>query len=162
MDLKKNFGLSSEYGLYFEPSNPNKLNLIRYFNALYEEKLDLSEKIRLFYVALTRTREKMIFLYPLDEKEYSAFQNSGNVNQTSLVYDEIKSKFIEFKNGLITLSEFEQFVDRYNYEHIESYCQNYTVVFECKHFGCRFWLVCGLYDSCGNYHVLYKAKISVD
>lgn len=62
-DVKENFGLSLSYGVYIPFSDEANSNTI--IKALVEEevrKADLSEKIRLFYVALTRAREKMIFL----------------------------------------------------------------------------------------------------
>ena len=62
-DIKDSFGLSLSYGVYIPFSDESNSNTI--LKALAEEeikKADLSEKIRLFYVALTRAREKIILV----------------------------------------------------------------------------------------------------
>lgn len=62
-DIKDNFGLSTTYGIYIPFFDETSSNTI--IKSLVEEDLrraDLSEKIRLFYVALTRAREKIIFV----------------------------------------------------------------------------------------------------
>ena len=63
--LTDNYGVSSKYGMYFQ-TFLGKENIIRTRNADFEAWEDASEKIRLFYVALTRTKEKMIFVCPHD------------------------------------------------------------------------------------------------
>ena len=62
MDLDEQYGISSKYGFILPPADPNMDNIVRRVNAMYEVEEDTSEKIRLLYVALTRTREKMICL----------------------------------------------------------------------------------------------------
>ena len=62
-ELKENFGLSNRYGVFIPFSDETNSNTI--IKSLVEEELrkaDLSEKIRLFYVALTRARQKMILI----------------------------------------------------------------------------------------------------
>ncbi|MBD5390702.1 UvrD-helicase domain-containing protein [bacterium] len=69
-DLKENFGLSEKYGVYIPYSDETNSNTI--IKSLVEEdirKADLSEKIRLFYVALTRARQKIILISKNIDKE---------------------------------------------------------------------------------------------
>lgn len=69
-DLKQNFGLSLRYGIYIPFASEGSSNTI--VKPLVSEEIrksDISEKVRLFYVALTRAREK-IFLIS-NEKEYN-------------------------------------------------------------------------------------------
>ena len=51
------------------PINSKKRNPVKAGNIIFEGREDLSEKIRLFYVALTRAREKMIFVLPHVKEE---------------------------------------------------------------------------------------------
>ncbi|MDE7264098.1 MAG: UvrD-helicase domain-containing protein [Anaeroplasmataceae bacterium] len=69
-ELKETYGLSSQYGLYIPFSDEANSNTI--IKTLVEEeirKADLSEKIRLFYVALTRAREKIFLISKVIDKE---------------------------------------------------------------------------------------------
>jgi len=70
MDIKDKFLYSEKYGFlvpYFEEGIAETfLKLLMKENYLKEE---VSEKIRLFYVALTRAKEKMIFYLPESELE---------------------------------------------------------------------------------------------
>lgn len=68
-DMKDNFGLSKSYGVYIPFSDETNSNTI--IKTLVQEELrqaDLSEKIRLFYVALTRAREKIILISKEQDK----------------------------------------------------------------------------------------------
>ncbi len=65
-ELKNSFGLSKKFGLILKKLDSDYIDVIKYLNTLEEEKEDISEKIRLFYVMLTRTKEKMIFLYNIN------------------------------------------------------------------------------------------------
>lgn len=75
-DLKEKFLLDKEYGIivpYFQEGIGQTI-----YKELVKEqylKEEISEKIRLFYVALTRAREKMILLQPMIEQE----EDSSNV-----------------------------------------------------------------------------------
>lgn len=70
MDIKDKFLYSEKYGFllpYFDEGIAETfLKLLMKENYLEEE---VSEKIRLFYVALTRAKEKMIFFLPFQELE---------------------------------------------------------------------------------------------
>lgn len=60
-DLNKDVGFNKESGFY---TKINDVSVINESTMLNMQIKDISEKIRLFYVALTRTREKMIILSP--------------------------------------------------------------------------------------------------
>ena len=72
-DIKEHFLYSKKYGLV---CSINKEGIYSTFvkelvkNNFYIE--EISEKIRLFYVALTRSKEKMIFLLPKDDKNFNS------------------------------------------------------------------------------------------
>lgn len=82
-DLKDNFGLSTKYGVYIPFSDESNSNTI--IKSLVEEeirKADLSEKIRLFYVALTRARQKIILISKnLDKEELISIDRITSFNQ---------------------------------------------------------------------------------
>ena len=64
-DIKSTFLYDEKYGIIIPINNDGLENTILrnlYIKKYYEE--DISEKIRLFYVALTRTKEKMIIISP--------------------------------------------------------------------------------------------------
>lgn len=69
-DMKKSIGLSKEYGIFIPFIDEGKGSTI--IKSLYSKEVrdeDISEKVRLFYVALTRAREKMIFITPDKKKK---------------------------------------------------------------------------------------------
>ena len=67
-DQKASVGLDSSYGIYIPYADEGKSNtIIKPLVAANIRALDISEKVRLFYVALTRAREKMILV--MDDKE---------------------------------------------------------------------------------------------
>ena len=103
-DVKNPLGVSQKYGMYLDGSNISlikKAHLVDYKNDL------ISEKIRLFYVALTRAREKMILLLPEVDK-----YREKEINDADSVYDLIypyinkfnvvdKSKYQEQKLNIV-------------------------------------------------------------
>ena len=66
-DAKKTFGVNDDYGIFIKSIINNSLenNIIQFLNKKDVVNKDLSEKIRLFYVALTRAREKMFLVRPV-------------------------------------------------------------------------------------------------
>ncbi len=62
-EIKEGYNISEHYGLIL-PTAEDETDFIKLLNKEQELKEDLSEHIRLFYVALTRAKEKMIFVYP--------------------------------------------------------------------------------------------------
>lgn len=80
MDTKKNFIINSEYGMSFKYHD--RANLKRYETFPHTvmkgmEKADLvSEEMRLFYVALTRARERLFITVPeAAKKKYETLKN---------------------------------------------------------------------------------------
>lgn len=80
-DIRMAIGFHREYGIYIPFADEGKSDtIVKSLTVRSLMREDISEKIRLLYVAMTRTREKMIFLmkekeYPeLDPKRFSCFQ----------------------------------------------------------------------------------------
>ena len=70
-DQKSKFGFSKKFGPYLSELNTNQTSPIYIVNNYVLDREDLSEKIRLFYVALTRVREKAIIVCKQPkEKDY--------------------------------------------------------------------------------------------
>ena len=69
MEEKSKYSVCSRFGLIF-PNNENLENgPVRILENYYKNLDDLSERIRLLYVSLTRAREKMIFVFNKKVKE---------------------------------------------------------------------------------------------
>lgn len=87
-DFTSSFGVSPKYGLILPPNDEKKLCITKYMNQVDEKKEDLSEKIRLLYVSLTRAKEKMIFLLEDENYEKSKmmedFHKARSICQTKL------------------------------------------------------------------------------
>lgn len=86
-DLKERFLIDKEFGIIV-PYFKEGIGQTIYKELLKQKYLteEISEKIRLFYVAMTRAREKMILIKPLNEKE----QDYSNV---TVLENSIKSKY---------------------------------------------------------------------
>ncbi|MBQ8891886.1 MAG: UvrD-helicase domain-containing protein [Bacilli bacterium] len=70
MDIKKRFFYSNKFGIIVPFIRNGMKNTI--YHMLYKEDFlreDISERIRLFYVALTRAREKMIIITSLSDND---------------------------------------------------------------------------------------------
>ena len=79
-DIRATTGFSPNYGIYIPYADEGKSNtIIKTLIANQIAKADISERVRLLYVALTRAREKMILImndeeYPdLTPKRFSSF-----------------------------------------------------------------------------------------
>lgn len=75
-DSRQSFGFDKRYGIYMPYVDEAKGNtVIKLLVANKLKKEDLSEKVRLFYVALTRAREKLVIINEMkdDEKEDNAY-----------------------------------------------------------------------------------------
>ena len=99
MDIKKRFFYSNTYGIITPYYNNGIKNTI--YNTLYKNEFlrdDISERIRLFYVALTRAREKIIVVTSLKEDE-SEFNDIVNIN-TRLKYNSLASILNSIKSNL--------------------------------------------------------------
>lgn len=72
-DISEKFVFNDKYGLVLPYFNEGVADTFVKFLCKNDFMLDeISEKIRLFYVALTRTREKMIFVLPKFDLSYSS------------------------------------------------------------------------------------------
>jgi len=70
-----------------------------FYRELFKENYELeeiSEKIRLFYVALTRAKEKMIFVLPMDEME-------EDYDDKGLVTNNLRLSYRSFKDILVSI-----------------------------------------------------------
>lgn len=65
-DIKTNFMTSQQYGILLPLLHEQGEGMYQILVREEEKREELSEKIRLFYVALSRAKEKMILLSPVD------------------------------------------------------------------------------------------------
>ena len=97
-DIQDNFLFDKKYGIVTPYFNNGIGDTI--YKALIKDnyiKEEISEKIRLFYVALTRAKEKMIILCDLNGEEYSNFNESG------LVEDIIRLRYRSFSDIIMSI-----------------------------------------------------------
>ncbi len=92
-DLKEKFIFDNTYGI-ITPYVQNGIKSTIYKNLLKEKYLkeEISEKIRLFYVALTRCKEKMIVI--------NSFNDYDIINKNGLVENDIRLKYASFSDIL--------------------------------------------------------------
>ena len=93
-DLKEKFYFSNDYGIITPFINKGIRTTI--LKTLLKQKYiyeEISEKLRLFYVALTRAREKMILVGSF-EPNLLSFKTNGVVN------DETRSNYLSFNDML--------------------------------------------------------------
>lgn len=91
------YSYDDKYGIIFPYKKDFIYNTIYHYLSYYtyiEE--NISERIRLFYVAVTRAREKMIFILPQNQKEPTNFSSS-------IVDDSIRSKYSSFASFIYSL-----------------------------------------------------------
>ena len=91
LELKEKFLYSPNYGIIV-PYFKEGIGETFYKELLKEDyiKEEISEKIRLFYVALTRAKEKMIMILPKCDKEVNSY--------TSLVPVGVRNNYRNFKD----------------------------------------------------------------
>ena len=92
-DLKNLFYFSDKYGFiipYFDTSP--KTTILKTLMKNNYIKEEISERIRLFYVALTRAREKMILIAKMEE--------GLEIKDNGVVDDSIRLKYLSFQNIL--------------------------------------------------------------
>ena len=97
-DIQENFLFDKKYGIVTPYFNEGIGDTI--YKPLIKEnyiKEEISEKIRLFYVALTRAKEKMILLCDLNGEEYSNFNESG------IVEDIIRLRYRSFSDIIMSI-----------------------------------------------------------
>ena len=96
MDVKKRFLFDNKYGIITPFINQGISNTI--YHTLYKNSYirdDISERIRLFYVALTRAKEKMIIITSLNDSENESID---------LVDLDIRLKYTSFASILNSIS----------------------------------------------------------
>ncbi len=90
-DIKSRIIFNNILGIitpYYDEGLDNTFYQELYKNNYYQD--EISEKIRLFYVALTRVKEKMIFVMP-NEESFEEYEND-------LVMDSIRMKYRSFSD----------------------------------------------------------------
>jgi len=120
MDCKKRFLFDNNYGLV-TPYLKDSLLMNTIYHTLYKDnyiKEDISERIRLFYVAMTRAKEKMILITNLGDDE---------VGDEELVELDTRLKYTSFASILNSISDklidYTKDIDLNNYE----LTKNYTI-----------------------------------
>lgn len=150
-DISEKFLYSDEYGLvvpYFDEGVAEN-----FIKVLVKERYiidEVSEKIRLFYVALTRAREKMIFVLPSSEVndngerliDYGVRKNSRSLSDiiNSLGGSILKQfKLVDYENVVSKDYLFQSSIEKLNVDTSEIVSVNElslvaSVVSEVKHF----------------------------
>ncbi|MCI9110325.1 MAG: UvrD-helicase domain-containing protein [Bacilli bacterium] len=99
-DLKNKFYFSNDYGILIPYMDNGPKNTI--LKTLFKQKYihaEVSEKLRLFYVALTRAREKMVMICELKPNILS-FKDNGIIN------NEVRTKYLSFNDMLSSVSDY--------------------------------------------------------
>lgn len=99
-DLKEKFMYDSKYGMilpFFKEGLQETILKELTKNKYLEE--EIAEKIRLFYVALTRAKEKIIFVLPKKEEKQS------RKNENGVVLDTIRKKYRSFQDILYSIKK---------------------------------------------------------
>ena len=100
-DLNDRFMIDNKYGIitpYFEEGiHETMVKYLVKYNYLEEE---ISERIRLFYVALTRAKEKMIILTPSSEDEEYHLDSNGTIEL------DIRRKYRSFSSILNSIKTY--------------------------------------------------------
>lgn len=99
-DLKERFLFDNKYGIiapYFKEGINE--SLIKYLVKYHYLEEEVSEKIRLFYVALTRAKEKMILLTPYVEEEINDLDENNTIDIT------IRRKYRSFSSILNSIKD---------------------------------------------------------
>lgn len=101
-DLKEKFTYDNTYGIISPYVNNGIFNTI--YKTLLKDKYlkeEISEKIRLFYVALTRAKEKMIMVSQMKSEEEYQKNNNGTINNiTRLKYASFDDILKSIKNDI--------------------------------------------------------------
>lgn len=101
--------VSKQFGLIFKKNSSYLCD----FNNMYKKDDIYSEKIRLFYVALTRAKEKNILLLAVDNKQYDEYKFDNSDNLIYLKKDNIELEDIidskSFLDYIIPFIEYNKF-----------------------------------------------------
>ena len=99
-DIKENFLFDKKYGIvtpYYKDGVGDTI-----YKPLIKEnylKEEISEKIRLFYVALTRAKEKMILLCDLNGEE------TKNKNDSGVIEDIVRLRYRSFSDIIMSIQD---------------------------------------------------------
>lgn len=95
-EVTDKFSYNDKYGIILPYKDKFLYNTI-YHNLSYKNYIleNISERIRLFYVALTRAKEKMIFILPESKKDYDYISD--------IVDDSIREKYNSFASIMYSL-----------------------------------------------------------
>lgn len=102
-DVKDYFIYDKKYGL-ITPYYKDKLGFLitKELNKYHFYLDDISEKIRLFYVALTRTREKIIIVTSLDEENTITLDDKNKYKSFKDIIESIKNKLNKYIKNINT------------------------------------------------------------
>lgn len=118
MELNSRFLFSNDYGIitpYFNDGIGQTFIKELYKNKYYEE--EISEKIRLFYVALTRAREKIIIVTSLPVKEIDNILDSRSfLDMLNFVKNEITPFVKDIKLEELNLTKDYDLVNKGNFK----------------------------------------------
>ena len=121
-DLKERFLFDNKYG-FITPIFDNGIRSTIYKELLKRKYLidEISEKIRLFYVALTRAKEKMIMVMPqsfneIDNSLFGKLKYNSFLDMISSIVDNLKPYFKHIDLEKINLSKDYNFIKQNNYK----------------------------------------------
>ena len=121
-DLKERFLFDNKYG-FIIPIFDNGIRSTIYKELLKRKYLidEISEKIRLFYVALTRAKEKMIMVMPqsfneIDNSLFGKLKYNSFLDMISSIVDNLKPYFKHIDLEKINLSKDYNFIKQNNYK----------------------------------------------
>ena len=121
-DLKERFLFDNKYG-FITPIFDNGIRSTIYKELLKRKYLidEISEKIRLFYVALTRAKEKMIMIMPqsfneIDNSLFGKLKYNSFLDMISSIVDNLKPYFKHIDLEKINLSKNYNFIKQNNYK----------------------------------------------
>ena len=92
-DLNSKIVVDSKYGIMI-PDDNNESSFLKELYKNYYLKEEVSERLRLFYVALTRAREKIIIVIPHDDTRKLYKDENGVINKISRLDIRKLSSFI--------------------------------------------------------------------
>lgn len=121
-DTEKSFNVSSKFGVILPPEDSNKTHLLKIVEQDKETKDSISETIRLFYVALTRTKEKMIcvlghksyekLIEEINNEKINSFINNNDLDNKPLT-EQFHTTVFAYLNKEINEYMLEEIFDRY-------------------------------------------------
>jgi ATP-dependent helicase/nuclease subunit A len=120
-DLKERFFYNKEMGI-ITPIFDEGIRDIFYKNIIKENYYleEISEKIRLFYVALTRAKEKMIMVCDLND------ENDNKKNKDGLIDNNIRLRYRSFLDILLSIKNY--ITDNITNVEVDNLTKNYDKI----------------------------------